>query len=157
VSEPIFAMHSRALLPALTLAVTLCLLPGDGAAQLYERASGSHTVRANVIGSLFLEPAIAREHAIVPSRDRAILNVIVVPTGAAASGGVPAKVDARVTPAGQTSRTVPMREVAVEGSVSYLGTFEFLPGRSVEVNLAVQPAGASQTIEMHFVDDLPPR
>jgi hypothetical protein len=142
---------------AVFVAIGCSLAIDDAAAQLHQQAFGPYTVRANVIGSLALEPAIARRHDIVPSRDRAVLNIVVVPSGGVAPRGMTARIDAHVTPGGSATHHVTMREVVENESVSYVGDFEATPGTTVAVTLEVEPRGARRTFEMRFVDELPLR
>jgi hypothetical protein len=135
-------------------AVTAALaLAAAASAQVHESVTADHVLRGNVVGSMALPEPQARQHGIPRDPEHAVLNVVVLRRGTP-TASVRARVEARLV--GATSvRHLPMREVAANGGISYVGSFRFAPGTMVDVIVEARPAGTQRTLSLRFEDRLP--
>jgi hypothetical protein len=125
----------------------------SASAQVHESVAGEYVLRSNVVGSMALPVRQAQRHDVPRDPEHAVLNVVVL-RRAAPSTPARARVEAELV--GPTSRQrVPMREVAANDGVSYMGSFRFAPGTMVDVIVVAQPDGTQRTLTMRFEDRLP--
>lgn len=140
------------LLRALAFASILgAAAPAPALAQPYVAEAGPYTMRASVVPSQQLAAATAREHGVQTAADRGVLNVVVLERSeGGAPRPVPAEVDAtRINLVGQPE-SIPMREMRVNDGISYLGTFEFSPLRTLRFAVRATPSGSGETLAVEF-------
>lgn len=137
-------------LPILAGALCAALAPVVVADDISTRA-GAVTVYHQAFPAVALTPEIAQRFGFQRERHLAILNVTVVtdrPGGAGQSGT--ALVEAQIVAPDSLRRPIPMREIRDGDAISYMGGFPVGDPATLDFEIRVRPAGASElpTIRM---------
>jgi hypothetical protein len=127
------------------LPAALLLLAGTAQAQSHSTESGSYVLRSTTVASEQINAEAARHHGVVPARDRAVVNVVLLRRDA---DGVATTVPARVTVSMRTmsgySSNIQMREVRESSGISYLGSYKFLPRQVINFEVLAAPTEDAQ-------------
>ena len=136
---------------ALALASALAAAP----ALCDSTRAGDFTVHATAFSSESLSPEIARRIGLTRAGNRAVLNVSVVKEQAGTLGvSSTALVEAWIVkPEGMQGR-IPMREIRDGNAVAYLGEFPLESPATVDFEIQVRPAGASEIPTIRLSQEL---
>ena len=134
-------------------ALLLAALPA--LAQPREVESGDFVLRSSTVSSTSISAETAREHGIQQGPDRAVLNVVLLQRGVA-DRTVPAEVRASRRNMAGVEQNIDMRPVRTGDWVSYMGTYEFLPGEVVIVRIEATPMLAMRApLVLQYRDRMP--
>ncbi|HKK13158.1 MAG TPA: DUF4426 domain-containing protein [Gammaproteobacteria bacterium] len=112
---------------------------------------GHYVVHFNALTTDMLSSNIARQYGIVRSKNRGMLNVVVLKKVLGATGEpVKARVSATATNLAGQTKSVGLREVDEGKAVYYLGEFPVAHEETVKFNIRVQPAGSDATYTVRF-------
>lgn len=135
-------------------ALMFLLAPCSSFAQAHVDVFGDYIVRSSAIPADRLPAATAMQHGISRTDRRGVLNVSVRPHSDPLAPPIPAKVSVtRENLMGQRE-PIAMREIVENNGVTYFGTFDFDPRRSIRFEVRIQPEGTlavhTQTFEEKF-------
>lgn len=137
----------------LLVATTLVLAASNPAwSQAHTRQFGDYTLRASTVGTQNLSAETAREHGIERSPRRAVLNVTVLKKEAGVERTVPAKVQVYARNLAEHRRDIDMRETVAGSFISYMGTYDFVHGETLDFTVSAQPEGSAKPLSMSFRD-----
>jgi hypothetical protein len=123
----------------------LLLLAGAAQAQSHSTESGSYLLRSTTVASEQIDAEAAQRHGVVPARDRAVVNVVLLRRdGAGAYTTVPARVTVSMHTMSSYSSNIEMSEVRENGGISYLGSYEFLPRQMINFEVLAAPTEDAQ-------------
>lgn len=109
------------------------------------------TLRANVIRSEFLPDAMVRKYGIEAAPDLTLLNLVILENRAdGASVPISAKLSARYESLVGHVEAIEMREVEVDGQVSYIGSVDASTQRVFRFVIEAQPEGTDSPLRMDF-------
>jgi|SRR5690606_11419683 len=112
--------------------------------------SGGYVVHFNAVPTTQIPPEAARSYRITRSPNRALLNIAVQKKGEAANQAVAAEVQASATNLTGQRRDLSVREVRDGGSIYYLAETGISHLETLNFEVAVLPAEASQPITLRF-------
>lgn len=139
-----------------TVAALLLASAALGAqAQPHEARSDGWILRGSTVASDRIDSTAAKRHGIEPSSTRGVLNVVLLKPKSASSAEVtvPGKVTASMRNLAGVQLDIEMREVRVNGWITYMGTYEFLPREVIDFRIQAIPAGRSgPPITLRFRD-----
>lgn len=114
-------------------------------------STGDYTIHYNAVPSELLEPAVASAYDIRRSRNRALLNVSVLKKNMGLTGQpVRARVTASATNLNAQLRQVPMREIADQGAIYYIGLVPIHDQEVLKFTIEVQPEGEDAPTVVRF-------
>lgn len=125
----------------ITLLCSLLLASAAFADDKPYKQYGDTKVYYSVFNSSFVAPDIANLHRITRGIDKGLVNIAVVPDGAA--GGTTALVTGTVMDLLARQQTLDFKEIREGESVYYLAPFEFGKEEPLTFSITVRPAGAS--------------
>mgnify|MGYP000105311589 FL=1 len=135
-------------LPRLLAAFAILLLAGLpplAGAQQAERF-GDYEIHYSAMPTGLLNPAVAADYGILRSRSKALLMVTILHQGESVSGAV----DARIQENDDPPTEIEMRRVRDDGWVSYIGTFDFEPGRGLNFAIMANPHAEGGPFQLAF-------
>ena len=109
---------------------------------------GDYRVHYSAFNSSFVSPEVASVYNISRGADRGLVNIAVVPEGAAS--GRTALVGGTVTDMLARQQTLEFVEVREGDAVYYLAPFRFANEDPLTFKVNVRPAGSNQTREVRF-------
>ena len=138
---------------AASIAFVLALIPFAARSQ-YEQDFGGVIAHYSALPTERLLPAMAKSYGIVQSRDRGLVNIAIERKGAEnATIPVRAAVDGRaVSISGQTVE-LRFREIAEDGTVSYISEFPISAPDTYRFTIAISPDGATSPYTLKFTQD----
>ena len=138
---------------AAAIAFVLALIPAAARSQ-YEQDFGTVIAHYSALPTERLLPAMAKSYAIVQSRDRGLVNIAIERKGAEnATIPMHAVVDGRaVSISGQTVE-LRFREIAEEGTVSYISEFPISAPDTYRFTIGITPEGATTPYTLKFNQD----
>lgn len=138
---PVAARHTAAGWRRAQLRILMCVamaaFTSAAVAQPHETSRGDLVLRASTVASASLNPATAAQHGIEVSPRRSVLNVVVM--RGAARKTVAAEVTATSRTLAGLSQDIRMDRVLANGYVSYIGSYDFLPGEVVDFKIRARP------------------
>lgn len=129
---------------ALALLTTLGMA-GPAFAQQAE-TYGPYQIHYNALPTSSLLPDIARAYGITRSKERGLLNIVILEHGKP----IHARVTARAVNLSNQLRTINMREVTEQDAVYYLGGFHFNDGDTLDFTVKVSPDDTSKEYTVQF-------
>lgn len=131
-------------------AFTMLLASSTAWSQAHEHQFGPYVIRSSTVGSENISAETAAAHGIERGPRKAILNVTVLKKEGGQEVTVPARLQVYVRNLTEQRRQIDMREVAAEGRVSYMGTYDFLHGSVLDFTINAQPANSGKTLTMTY-------
>jgi hypothetical protein len=136
--------------------IWLAIAPDTALAQPHSVNEGPYVLRASTVNSESLPEETARAHGIARDPRRGVLNVMVAEKKGKDSWTTHARVHAAARDLTGQSRDIPMREIDSNGSVTYLGTYEFVRGEVMDFIVDAVPLGSDRELRLTFRDRLWP-
>lgn len=103
---------------------------------------------SSTVGSEQLSPQTAREHGILRSPTRAVLNVTVSKEGPT----IPAQVNVTGRSLTGQTREIALNQTSVDHHVSYTGSYEFVHGEVIEFTIHATPRGSDKVLTLTYRD-----
>ena len=132
------------------IGAALLLLTALGAAvpALAERAEtyGDYQIHYNALPTATLLPEIAKAYGITRSKERGLLNIVILKHGTP----IHAQVQAQAVNLSNQLKTINMRGVTEQDAVYYLGEFQYNDGDTLDFTVKVRPEGASREYTVQF-------
>lgn len=132
-------------LPAAILAAVVTLA-GVGAGASERLDIGAHTVYATALSSLLIPPEVARQHGIVRSAQRIVVNVTVLTDGHPTT----ARVSGTGTNLLAQQLALEFNEVREQEAIYYLASIITNEKDTIGFELRVLPTGSSETGVLRF-------
>ena len=112
---------------------------------------GDYVLHFNALTTDKIDEAMAAEHGVVRSRNRALLNVSVLRNqGIGLAMAVPAEVTASSRNLTAQLRNLPMREVREQDAIYYIAEFAIDNAESLIFTVRATPEGSNETLEVSF-------
>lgn len=112
---------------------------------------GEYVVHFNAITTDMLPPKVAREYRIPRSKNRAMLNIVVLQKVLGTAGQpVTATVKARATNLTGQMRDIPLREIKEPYAIYYIGDFPVSNEETLDFELEVTPEGQKKPLNVRF-------
>jgi hypothetical protein len=138
---------------AASIAIVLSLWPAAAQPQ-YEQDFGAVSMNYNALRSDRLLPEMARRYGIVRSRDRAIVNLAV--QGKQPDGSMKAlhaTISGFAVSLGGKRTDIPFREIAEDGTISYVGQFAISVPDTYRFTISATPEGTTRPYTVVFNQD----
>ncbi|HLT43579.1 MAG TPA: DUF4426 domain-containing protein [Luteimonas sp.] len=129
----------------------------EAARQPAELQIGDVTIRASLVPTASLSPAIAQRYGVEPEHGAQLLLVGVRQGPVHEETSVPAQVTARARDLRGVWQDVPIHEVRSEGFIDYAGTARVSPPDTLTFEISVRHAGADAPALLRFSRDVLPR
>ncbi|WP_325170144.1 DUF4426 domain-containing protein [Noviherbaspirillum pedocola] len=145
---------SPAFVISVMLLVGLVMAPGAVLAQSHSVSEGPYVLRASTVSSESLPEETARANGIHHDPRRGVLNVMVAEKKDRALLTTHARVHADARDLTGQRRRIPMREIDSNGSVTYLGTYDFVEGEVIDFLIEAEPMRGDRKLRLTFRDRL---
>lgn len=141
----------RPILHVTTVLFALALLLTTSARAENIQDFGDYVVHYNALTTDMIPPMVARENNITRSKNRAMLNVVVLEKVLGASGKpTAAEVSGRsISLTGKQNR-IEFREVREPNAIYYIAEFAVSNEQRLTFDITVTPEGASEPLEVRF-------
>ena len=121
-------------------------------AQAHETRSGPFVLRSSAVASESVSASSAKANGIDPAPTRAILNVVLEETTGRGRTNMRATIEASAVDLAGIRRPIEMRRAFDNGRVSYIGTFDFLPGEVLDFRIVATPEAGGDPITLTYRD-----
>lgn len=137
------------------VSVTLLLFAALPAwSQAHSSQLGIYTLRSSTTKVENLPATSTRAHGIERSPRRAVINVIVSKKEARIDNNVAARVQVYARNLTGQRRDIDMREVALEGRVTYLGVYDFVHGEVIDFHITAKPQDSNVILKLTYRERL---
>lgn len=140
----------------LTLAIAVGTARGEPWATPHSVSAGKYTLRASTIYSLAIPEQVANANGIARDARHGVLNVLVSKTEGNSNSNTRAEVHVVARKLTGQRRDIPMREIVSNGSVTYLGSYDFVRGEVLDFVIDAIPLGSRRKLRLTFRDRLWP-
>lgn len=137
----------------MTTIAALCLtLPLAGLAQAEKSQDfGAYEVHFNALNTTMLQPEVAKQYGILRSKNRGMLNVVVLRKVLETTGEpVNAAVSATASNLKGQIIDIPMREVTEANAIYYLGQFPIVDQETLRFDIKAKPGGKDDPFLVRF-------
>ena len=145
-------MHYKKLLPTIVLLLA-CGLPLLAFAE-HSTDSGNYTVHHNAFTTDTLVPAVAKQYGVTRSKNRGILNVVILKKtmGTSTQPLTAVTADIKASAANLTGqlRELELREVREGNAIYYISEFRIADQETLDFTLGITPTGDSEGFTVKF-------
>lgn len=147
-------VHTRSILYAIVLALSLAASQAWAQNQIHEKLFGQYVLRSSVANSLLIPEENLADESLVRTEKRGIIRIAVWKKGEQRTRSVPAEVQARAYDQFGSIRPISLSENRINGGVFYTGAFVFAPGEVLDFHISARPAGAEKNLEMTYQEKI---